>query len=54
MLAVAILLLIAGLMGVIMVTIMFGDIGTAVTIAALTAILALIGFVIIRKQISKP
>jgi membrane associated rhomboid family serine protease len=54
MLAVAILLLIAGLMGVIMVTIMFGDIGTAVTIAALTVILALIGFVIIRKQISKP
>lgn len=53
MLVIAILLLILGLMGIIMASMMFGDIGIAAAIGALTAILAGIGFIITNKRLPK-
>lgn len=53
MLVIAILLLIVGLLGIIMATMMFGDIGIAAAIGALSAILLGIGFIVANKRLSK-
>jgi positive regulator of sigma E activity len=53
MLAIAILLLILGFVGIIMASFMFGDIGIAAGIGAMTAILAGIGFLIAHRRLPK-
>ena len=53
MLVIAILLLILGCAGIFMASMMFGDIGIAAAICALTAILAGIGFIIAHKRLPK-
>jgi len=49
---IAVLLLVLGVLGVVMGLNMFGDIGIAALIGALTAILAGVGFFIVAKKIT--
>jgi len=51
MIVIAILLLLAGVIGLVMSTMMFGDIGVAAAIAAITALLSGIGFLLARRSI---
>ncbi|AIC95966.1 hypothetical protein [Shouchella lehensis] len=48
---IAILLLILGLLGLLLSTAMFGDIGIAAAIGSITAILSGIGFLNINKKL---
>jgi len=48
---IGILLLIVGVLGLVLSTMMFGDIGIAAAIGAITAILTGIGFVKLNKQL---
>lgn len=50
MIVIAILLLILGGVGLIMSTMAFGDIGVAIGVASLTAILSGIGFILANKN----
>lgn len=52
--AIATFLIVVGLTGIIMATMMFGDIGIAAAIAALTAILSGIGFFLVNNRLPKP
>lgn len=53
MLVIAVLLVITGVIGIIMASMMFGDIGIAAAIGSLTAILSGIGFFIANKRSPK-
>lgn len=48
---IGILLLVVGAIGLVLSTMMFGDIGIAVAIGAITAILTSIGFLKLNKQL---
>lgn len=49
---IAILLIVLGVLGLLLSTLMFGDIGIAAAIGSLTAILSGIGFFMLNKQIA--
>jgi len=50
--AIAIVLIVFGIIGLILSTLMFGDIGIAAAIGAITAILTGIGFLNANKQLN--
>ena len=51
MLVIGILLIIWGIIGVLMGGMMFGDIGVAAIIGAITAILSGVGFILVNKTL---
>jgi hypothetical protein len=51
MLVIAIIMLALGLLGIIMSGMMFGDIGIAAAIGAITALLSGIGFIIVHRRL---
>lgn len=53
MLIIGIFLIILGIIGILMGMMMFGDIGIACFVAALTALLSGIGFLLANKRIPK-
>ncbi|MDQ0206145.1 hypothetical protein [Alkalicoccobacillus murimartini] len=53
MLIISILLLVFGTVGLLLSTLMFGDIGIATAVGAITAILSGIGFFIVNKRLPK-
>lgn len=53
MLAIGIILIIWGAIGIVMGMMMFGDIGVACIVGAVTAILCGIGFIIANKKVKK-
>lgn len=49
----AIILIVLGVIGLLLSTMMFGDIGISAAIGSITAILSGIGFLQVNKQINK-
>lgn len=53
MIVIGILLIVWGIIGIIMGMMMFGDIGVACIVGAVTALLCGIGFIIANKKVKK-
>lgn len=49
---IAILLIVLGVLGLLIASMMFGDIGVAAAIGSVTAVLSGIGFLLLNKKIS--
>lgn len=49
---ISIILIVLGVLGLLLSTMMFGDIGVAAAIASITAILSGVGFMQVNKKIS--